>query len=45
MVVKEIDGIQTLLASYWDGGYVLVNIEDPANATYIGDTASPPRTR
>ena len=38
MVVKEIDGIQTLLASYWDGGYVLVNIEDPANATYIGDT-------
>jgi hypothetical protein len=38
MVVKEIDGIQTLLASYWDGGYVLVNIEDPANVTYIGDT-------
>ena len=38
MVVKEIDGIQTLLASYWDGGYVLVNIEDPAGATYIGDT-------
>jgi hypothetical protein len=38
MVVKEIDGIQTLLASYWDGGYVLLNIEDPANATYIGDT-------
>ena len=23
MVVKEIDGVQTLLASYWDGGYVL----------------------
>jgi hypothetical protein len=38
MVVKEIDGIQTLLASYWDGGYVLLNVEDPANATYIGDT-------
>ena len=39
MVVKEIDGIQTLLASYWDGGYVLVNIEEPAAPTYIGDTA------
>jgi hypothetical protein len=38
MVVKEINGIQTLLASYWDGGYVLANVEDPAAATYIGDT-------
>ncbi|MDA0174014.1 hypothetical protein OJ998_33235 [Solirubrobacter taibaiensis] len=38
MVVKEIDGVQTLLAAYWDGGYVLANIEDPADATYIGDT-------
>ena len=38
MVVKEIDGIQTLLASYWDGGYVLVNVEEPDGATYIGDT-------
>jgi len=38
MVVKEIDGIQMLLASYWDGGYVLLNIEDPANPTYVGDT-------
>ena len=32
MVVKEIDGVQTLLASYWDGGYVLLNVDDPANA-------------
>ena len=38
MVVKEINGVQTMLASYWDGGYVLLNVEDPANATYIGDT-------
>ena len=38
MVVKEIDGVQTLLAAYWDGGYVLSNVEDPADATYIGDT-------
>ena len=38
MVVKEINGVQTLLAAYWDGGYVLANVEDPADATYIGDT-------
>ena len=39
MVVKEIDGVQTLLASYWDGGYVLHRTSRiPANATYIGDT-------
>ena len=30
MVVKEIDGVQTMIASYWDGGYVLVDIEEPA---------------
>ena len=27
MVVKEIDGVPTLLASYWDGGYVLLDVE------------------
>ncbi len=38
MVVKEIDGVPTMLASYWDGGYVLLDVSDPANAQYIGDT-------
>ena len=39
MVVKEIDGRQTLLASYWDAGYVKLDIEDPASPQYIGDTS------
>jgi hypothetical protein len=38
MVVKEIGGIQTMLVSYWDAGYVQLNVEDPANPTLIQDT-------
>ena len=38
MVVKEINGVQTLLASYWDGGYITVNVDDPTNPKYIGDS-------
>jgi hypothetical protein len=38
MVVKEIDGRQVMLASYWDGGYVTMDVTDPRRATYIGDT-------
>jgi hypothetical protein len=38
MVVKEIDGRQVMLASYWDGGYVTMDVTDPRNATYLGDT-------
>src|ERR687898_1730667 len=32
MVVKEIDGRFIMLLSYWDGGYVLLDVTDPANA-------------
>ncbi|MET9678690.1 PA domain-containing protein [Streptomyces coeruleorubidus] len=38
MVVKEIGGRQIMLASYWDGGYVTLDVTDPAKATYLGDT-------
>jgi hypothetical protein len=38
MVVKEIDGTQTMLLSYWDGGYVQLDVDDPANPTLIGET-------
>ena len=38
MVVKEIDGNQIMLLSYWDGGYVLLNVNDPANPVYLSDT-------
>ncbi|WP_448004411.1 PA domain-containing protein [Agromyces bauzanensis] len=38
MVVKEIGGVQTMLLSYWDGGYVKLNVDDPANPVFIADT-------
>lgn len=38
-VVKEIDGRQVLMAAYWDAGYVTVDVSDPANIEYIGDTS------
>jgi Ca2+-binding RTX toxin-like protein len=38
MVVKEINGRQTMLMSYWDSGYVTLNADDPANLRYLGDT-------
>ena len=37
MVVKEINGRDVLLDSYWDGGYVMLDVENPASPTYIGD--------
>lgn len=38
VVVKEIGGVQTMMVSYWDGGYVALDVDDPANPEYIGDT-------
>jgi hypothetical protein len=38
VVVKQIDGNWVMLLSYWDGGYVQLNVDDPANATYIADS-------
>jgi hypothetical protein len=38
MVVKRIDGQWRMLLSYWDAGYVQLNVNDPANPTLIGDT-------
>jgi hypothetical protein len=38
-VVKEIGGVQTMVASYWDAGYVTLNVDDPGNPKYIGDTS------
>jgi hypothetical protein len=37
MIVKEIDGRDVLLDSYWDAGYLLIDIENPAKPAYIGD--------
>ena len=37
MIVKEIDGRDVLLDSYWDAGYLLIDIENPEKPAYIGD--------
>jgi hypothetical protein len=38
MVVKQIDGRWIMLLSYWDGGYVQLDVTDPAAGTIISDT-------
>jgi hypothetical protein len=38
MVVKLIDGRWIMLLSYWDGGYVLLDVTDPANPVFLADT-------
>jgi hypothetical protein len=38
MVVKQIDGRWIMLLSYWDGGFVMLDVTDPANPVYILDT-------
>jgi hypothetical protein len=38
VVVKKINGHFVMLLSYWDAGYVMMNVDDPKNPVYIGDT-------
>jgi len=38
MIVKEINGRQVMLVSYWDGGYVKLDMTDPLNPVLLGDT-------
>jgi hypothetical protein len=40
MVVKNIDGRQVMSVSYWDAGYVQLDVSDPANPTRITDTTT-----
>ena len=37
-IVKEIDGRFVMLASYWDAGYVQLDVTDPLNPKYIADS-------
>ena len=41
MVVKNIDGDWIMMLSYWDGGFVQLNVNDPANPVFIGDSDYP----
>jgi hypothetical protein len=38
MWVKEIDGHTYMLVSYWDAGFVLLNVDDPSNPVYVDDS-------
>ncbi|HWH32815.1 MAG TPA: PA domain-containing protein, partial [Egibacteraceae bacterium] len=39
MVVKEVDGRFLLLGSYWDGGYIVLDVTDlPAKPVFLRDT-------
>jgi hypothetical protein len=48
MIVKRIDGRDIMLMSYWDGGYVTVDVTDPKAPQPLSDTdfaaADPART-
>jgi hypothetical protein len=37
-IVKKIKGRYIGLLSYWDGGYIRVDLTDPANAVFLADT-------
>ena len=38
LVVKQIGGKQVMLASYWDAGYVQLNVTDPLAPMYMSDS-------
>jgi hypothetical protein len=38
MVVKQVGAQWLMVASYWDGGYVVLDVTDPAHATYVADS-------
>ena len=39
--VQKINGTMTMIASYWDGGWVLLDVDDPANPVYLRDSDYP----
>jgi hypothetical protein len=39
MSVRKIKGVWTLLLDYWDAGYVTLDVTNPADPQYIGDTS------
>jgi hypothetical protein len=41
MVVKEIDAHFYMLLSYWDGGWVILDVDDPAKPVYLDDSDYP----
>jgi Ca2+-binding RTX toxin-like protein len=39
MVVKKMGDRYVMLADYWDAGYVMLDVTNPMEATYIGDSS------
>ena len=35
--VQRIKGVMTMVASYWDGGWTLLDVDDPAKPVYLDD--------
>jgi len=38
MVVRKVKGDWLMLLSYWDAGYIVLNVNDPANPVFVNDT-------
>jgi hypothetical protein len=38
VVVKKVRGDWLMLLSYWDAGYIILNVNDPSNPVFVGDT-------
>jgi hypothetical protein len=38
MIVRRVEGHWKLMVSYWDAGYTVLNVDDPANPVFENDT-------
>jgi hypothetical protein len=43
LIVRRVEGHWLMLASYWDAGYVVLNVDDPANPVFVKDSDHPAR--
>ncbi len=41
MVVKKVNGNWLMLLSYWDAGWIILNVNNPANPVFVGDSDHP----
>jgi hypothetical protein len=41
LVAREIEGVRHLMVAYWDTGWVDLNVEDPTDPVFAGDTDYP----
>jgi hypothetical protein len=38
VVVKKVSGHWLMLLSYWDAGWIILNVDDPANPVFVNDS-------